>query len=61
MRRLFQFSNLVWRISLENEGPKLVLEKGLTENCRDLGLVTISDCTPPLIRGIEKMLKSPTS
>jgi hypothetical protein len=34
MRRLFQFSNLVWKISLENEGLKLVLEKGLTENCR---------------------------
>ena len=30
-RRLFQFSNLVWRISLEDEGPRVVLEKGLTE------------------------------
>jgi hypothetical protein len=29
-RRLFQFSNLVWKISLDDEGPKLILEKGLT-------------------------------
>ena len=29
-RRLFQFSNLVWRISLDDQGPKLVAEKGLT-------------------------------
>jgi hypothetical protein len=28
MRRLFQFSNLVWKISLENEGAKLIFEKG---------------------------------
>ena len=28
MKRLFQFSNLVWKISLETEGPKLILEKG---------------------------------
>ena len=27
MRRLFQFSNLVWNISLEDQGPKLVLKK----------------------------------
>ncbi|OGP88253.1 MAG: hypothetical protein A2156_14460 [Deltaproteobacteria bacterium RBG_16_48_10] len=32
MRRLFQFSNRVWKISLEEQGPKLVLEKGLTVN-----------------------------
>jgi len=32
MKRLFQFSNLVWKISLEDEGPTLILEKGLTEN-----------------------------
>jgi len=32
MRRLFQFSNLVWKISLEDEGPELILEKGLIEN-----------------------------
>jgi hypothetical protein len=30
MRRLFQFSNLVWRISLDEE-PQIVLEKGLIE------------------------------
>jgi len=24
----------VWRISIENEGPKVILEKGLTENVR---------------------------
>ncbi len=28
MRRLFQFSNLTWKVLLEGEGPKLVLEKG---------------------------------
>ena len=28
MKRLFQFSNLIWKVSLEAEGPKLVLEKG---------------------------------
>jgi hypothetical protein len=28
-RRLFQFSNLVWRISLDDQEPKLILEKGL--------------------------------
>ena len=32
-RRLFQFSNLVWRLSLDDQGPKLVMEKGLIENC----------------------------
>jgi hypothetical protein len=38
MKRLFQFSNRVWRISLEDEGPNLILEKGLElniiENCK---------------------------
>ncbi len=29
-RRLFQFSNLVWRISLGDEGPRVILEKELT-------------------------------
>ncbi|HSB03755.1 MAG TPA: hypothetical protein VLK23_01080 [Thermodesulfobacteriota bacterium] len=28
MKRLFQFSNLVWKISREDEGPTLILEKG---------------------------------
>ena len=32
MRKLFQFSNVVWRISLDDEGPKLVMEKGLASN-----------------------------
>ena len=31
-RRLFQISTLAWRISLDGEGPKMILEKGLTEN-----------------------------
>jgi hypothetical protein len=31
MRRLFQFSNEAWRIDLDEEGPKLILEKGVTE------------------------------
>lgn len=30
LKRLFQFSNLVWRISLEDQEPRVVLEKGLT-------------------------------
>ena len=29
-RSLFQFSDLVWKVSLDNEGPKMILEKGLT-------------------------------
>jgi hypothetical protein len=28
MRRLFQFSNEAWRIDLDKEGPKMILEKG---------------------------------
>ena len=32
MRKLFQFSNVIWRVSLEDEGPKLVMEKGLASN-----------------------------
>jgi hypothetical protein len=31
-RRLFQFSNLVWRVSLDDQEPKIILEKELTEN-----------------------------
>jgi hypothetical protein len=30
-RRLFQFSNLVWRLSLDDQGPKLVMEKGIAD------------------------------
>jgi hypothetical protein len=33
MRKLFQFSNVVWRVSLDDEGPKVTLEKGPIENC----------------------------
>jgi hypothetical protein len=32
MRKLFQFSNWVWEVSLDDEGPKVVLKKGLIEN-----------------------------
>jgi hypothetical protein len=28
MKRLLQFSTMVWKISLEDEGPKVILEKG---------------------------------
>ena len=28
-RRLFQFSNLVWRIDLDDQEPKMILEKGV--------------------------------
>jgi hypothetical protein len=31
MRRLFQFSSLIWRISLEDQEPKMILEKGVTK------------------------------
>ena len=31
-RRLFRFSNLVWRIHLEDEGPKMVLEKKIADS-----------------------------
>ncbi len=31
-RGLFQISDRVWRISLDDEEPKMILEKGLTEN-----------------------------
>jgi hypothetical protein len=35
-RRLFQVSDRVWRISLDDEGPKMILEKELTKiaDCR---------------------------
>ncbi len=37
-KRLFQSSDLIWRIDLEDRGPKLILEKGLglniIENCK---------------------------
>ncbi|NWF92842.1 MAG: hypothetical protein HXY46_07980 [Syntrophaceae bacterium] len=31
VRSLFQFSNIVWRIDLEDQGPKLILKKGRIE------------------------------
>ena len=38
MRRLFQFSNETWRVDLDEEGPKMILEKGfalnIIENCK---------------------------
>ncbi len=38
IKRLFQFSNLVWRISLDDEEPRMILEKdfalNITENCK---------------------------
>jgi hypothetical protein len=37
-RRLFQISDLVWKISSEEEGPKLVLEKTRDAGVRDWGL-----------------------
>jgi hypothetical protein len=37
-RRLFQISDLVWKISLENEGAKLILEKTRDAGVRDRGL-----------------------
>ena len=37
-RRLLQISDLVWKISLEEEGPKLVLEKAREVGVKDWGL-----------------------
>ena len=31
-KRLFQFSNVVWRIDLNEQGPKMILEKGFGNN-----------------------------
>ena len=37
-RRVFQISDMVWKICLDDEGPKMILEKGLAlniiENCK---------------------------
>ena len=61
MRRLFQFSTVVWRMSLDDEGPKVTLEKGPIENC---GLRNLEDKTysrspkgssPPTGRGFREM------
>ncbi|MGB9629817.1 MAG: hypothetical protein ACPL6D_14270, partial [Thermodesulfobacteriota bacterium] len=32
MKRLAQFSDLIWRISVEDQGPKMVLEKRLYQH-----------------------------
>ncbi len=49
MKRLFQFSHLVWRITWEDEGPKVALEKGPIENCglriANCGLSNMEDKT----------------
>jgi hypothetical protein len=49
MRKLFQFADLVWRVSLDNEGPKVMLEKGPIENCglriANFGLKNLGDKT----------------
>jgi hypothetical protein len=38
MRKLLQFSHLAWKISLDDEGPKVTMEKGpgleIIENCK---------------------------
>ncbi|NWG05026.1 MAG: hypothetical protein HXY44_19425 [Syntrophaceae bacterium] len=38
MKRLFQFTNEIWRINLDDEGPKIILEKkvglNIIENCK---------------------------
>ena len=38
MKRLFQFSHLAWKISLDDEGPRVTMEKGpelkIIENCK---------------------------
>ena len=39
MRRLFQVSNLVWKVHPDEQGPKVFLEKGLTENIGARGWV----------------------
>lgn len=44
-RRLFQISDRVWRISLDDEGPKLILEKELTK-IADCGLRNEKTCSP---------------
>jgi len=48
MRRLFRFSSLVWRISLDEE-PQIVLEKGLTEKYQ------IPSPIPHMVQGKRKI------
>ena len=50
-RRLFQFSDLVWRVSLDGQGPKVALEKGFENSgIRDWEL-RISNGNTPIGRG----------
>ena len=52
-RRLFQISDTVWRIHLEEEGPKMILEKELTK-IADCGIrkLKISQSIPSKIRNL---------
>jgi hypothetical protein len=58
-RSLFQFSELVWRISLDDEGSKMILEKGLIEKYPNnkhqipnkFQLTNILNSKPPLPTG----------
>jgi hypothetical protein len=50
MKRLFQFSNEVWRIDLDEEGPKMILEKGVTKlQIADRKSQIEKSVAPPLI------------
>jgi hypothetical protein len=52
-RRLFQISDMVWKICLDDEGPKMILEKASTENSLSTlkGNASISIPSPLLGRG----------
>jgi len=50
-RRLFQFPDLVWKISLEEQGPKLILEKGLTKKSLLLSKEKVSISIPSPLPG----------
>jgi len=43
-RRLFQFSDLIWRVNLDDQGTKMVFEKGLIKHSgiRDLDLQIVN-------------------
>ena len=42
-RRLFQFSNEAWRIDLDEEGPKMILEKGVAKLQLEKSLPLVSE------------------
>ena len=50
-RRLFQFSDLIWRISLDDQGPKMILEKGSTEKSLLLSRKKVSISIPSPLPG----------